>query len=66
MAVQHLRKLISLFYKDYSDKPTATFKAINTAPSIDRPIVKPIAIIEFIKQKQVQLATNTNKQAKKN
>ena len=39
--VQHLRKLISLFYKDYSDKPTATFPTIDTTPPIIRPIVKP-------------------------
>ena len=40
-AVQHLRKLISLFHKNYSDKPTATFPAINTALLTARPTVKP-------------------------
>ena len=36
-AVQHLTKLISLFHKDYPDKPTATSPAIDTAPPITRP-----------------------------
>ena len=40
-AVQHLRKLISSFHKDHPDKPTATFLAINTAPPMTRPTVKP-------------------------
>ena len=50
-AIQHLRKLISSFYKDHSGKPTATFPAINTAPPIARQIVKLPA-----KQKQRRLA----------
>ena len=36
-AVQHLRKLISLFHKDHSDKPMATSPAIDTAPPMARP-----------------------------
>ena len=40
-AVQHLRKLISLFHKDYSDKLTATSLAIDTAPPMARP-TKPL------------------------
>ena len=39
--VQHLRKLISSFHKDYPNKPTATFPAINTAPPMARPTIKP-------------------------
>ena len=39
-AIQHLRKLISSFYKDHLDKPTATSPAIDTAPPIVRPTVK--------------------------
>ena len=62
-AVQHLRKLISSFHKDHPDKPTATFPAINTAPPLARPIVKPT---EPSKQKRGQLANSTNKRAKKN
>ena len=40
-AVQNLRKLISSFHKDYSDKPTATSSVIDTAPPMARPTVKP-------------------------
>ena len=40
-AVQHLRKLISLFQKDHSDKPTATSPAIDITPPMARPTVKP-------------------------
>ena len=38
--VQQLKKLISLFYKDYPGKPTATFSAIDTAPPMAGPIIK--------------------------
>ena len=40
-AVQHLRKLISSFYKDHPDKPRATFPAIGNAPPMVRTTVKP-------------------------
>ena len=33
-AVQHLRKLVSIFYKNYSNKPIATFLFIDLALSI--------------------------------
>ena len=62
-AVQHLRKLISLFYKDHPDKPTATFPAMNTASPMARPTVKPT---EPLKQKRRRPANSTNKQAKRN
>ena len=41
LAVQHLRKLISSFHKDHSDKPTTNSPAIDTASPMARPIVKP-------------------------
>ena len=41
-AVQQLRKLISLFYRDHPDKPIATSSAIDTAPSMTRPTIRPI------------------------
>ena len=41
LAVQHLRKLISLFHKDHPNKPTATSPAIDTAPPTARPTVRP-------------------------
>ena len=62
-AVQHLRKLISSFHKDHLDKPTATFSAIDTAPPMARPTVKPTGPP---KQKQGRPANSTNKRAKKN
>ena len=42
-AVQHLRKLIRSFHKDHPDKPTATSEAIDTAPPMARPTIKPAA-----------------------
>ena len=42
-AVQHLKKLISLFYKDHPDKPTAISEAIDTTPSMAKPTIKPAA-----------------------
>ena len=62
-AIQHLRKLISSFHKDHSDKPTATSPAIDTAPLTARPTVKPT---EPLKRKQRRPANSTNKRAKKN
>ena len=59
IAVQHLRKLISLFHEDHSNKPTATFPAINTAPPIARLTVKLPA-----KRKQGQPTGHAKKRAK--
>ena len=56
--VQHLRKLISSFHKNYSDKSTAIFPAIDTISPMARPTAKPI---EFLKQKQEQLIRRTTK-----
>ena len=39
-AVQHLKKLISSFYKNHPGKLTATSPAINIAPPMARPTVK--------------------------
>ena len=50
LAVQHLRKLISLFYKNHLNKLTAISKAINIAPLIARPTIRPT--VKPIKQKQ--------------
>ena len=38
--IQHLRKFVSLFYKNHFDKPTAISETINTAPLIAKPTVK--------------------------
>ena len=40
LAVQHLQKLIILFYKNYLDKPIAISKAIDIILPITRPIIK--------------------------
>ena len=39
-AVQHLRKLISSFYKDYPDKPTTTLLAIETTLPMARSTIR--------------------------
>ena len=62
-AVEHLKKLISLFHKDYLVKPTATSPAINTTSPMARPTVK---LNESLKQNRGQRANSINKQAKKN
>lgn len=41
-AGQHLRKFISLFYKDHLNKLTVIFAAINTVLLITRLTIKPI------------------------
>ena len=65
--VQYLRKLISSFYKDHSDKPTATSFSIDTTLLMARPTVKlTIKPTEPSKQKQERPANSINKQAKKN
>ena len=66
-AVQHLRKLISSFHKDHPDKPTATSEAIDTAPPMARPTIKPAAKPTTPKRKRGRPPGNsTNKRAKKN
>ena len=63
-AVQHLKKLISSFYKSYLEKPTTTSSPINSALLMAKPTIKPTQPIT--KRKQGQSANSTNKQAKKN
>ena len=62
--VQHFKKLISSFHKDYLEKPITTFPPIDSAPPISRSIIKPTQLIT--KQKQGRPANSVNKQAKKN
>ena len=65
LAIQHFRKLISSFYKNHSDKSTANFPAINTAPPMARLIVRlTVKSTKPPKQKRGRPANNTNKQAK--
>ena len=62
-AVQHLKKLISSFHKDYSKKPTITSLPIDFTPPIARPTVKPTAKA-ITKQKRGRPANSLSKQAK--
>lgn len=57
--VQHFRKLINLFHKNYSDKLTTISKAIDTILLMARPIIRPTA--KPTKQKQGRSANSTNK-----
>ena len=61
-AVQHLKKLISSFYKNHPDKSTATSPAIDTTLPMARPTAKPA---EPPKQKRGRPANRTIKRAKK-
>ena len=64
LVVQQLRKLISLFHKDYLEKPTATFSQINSTPAMARPIVK-LTAKSTIKQKQSRPANSATNKPKK-
>ena len=71
LAIQHLKKPISLFYKDHPDKPIAIFETIDTALPMAKPTIKlaakPTIRPMAPKQKQGRLPGNSiNKQAKKN
>ena len=59
-AVQHLKKLISCFYKKNLKKPTAISLPIKSAPPIARSTIRPI----FLKRKWGQPAGIASKQAK--
>ena len=60
-AVQHLRKLISLFPKKHPDKPTANFPAIDIGPPMARLTVKPT---EPLKRKRGQPKGRAKKRTK--
>lgn len=49
-AIQYIRNYISLFYKNYSNKPIKTSSAIDTTSPIAKLTIKPIT--ELTKQKQ--------------
>ena len=52
LAVQYFRKLINLFYKNHLNKPIIISKAINNAPPMAKPTIKPAAKLMAPKQKQ--------------
>ena len=58
-AVQHLKKLISSFHKDYPQKSIATSPLINSAPPMARATVKPTT-----NRNQSRPVNSTSKQAK--
>ncbi len=51
LAIQHLRKLVTIFYCDHLDKPIAISLSIDSAPLIARPTIKPRAEVSSTKQK---------------
>lgn len=63
-AIQQLKKIISLFYKNHPNKPITTSKAIDIVLLIAGLTIS--LIIELTKQKQGRLTKNTSKHAKKN
>ncbi len=58
LAVLHLCKLMSTFYHDYPEKPTATSPSIDSAPLMARPTAKPRAKASS-KQKRGRLAKDS-------
>ena len=60
-AVMHLSKMISTFYKDHSEKATATFPPFDSTPPMAKPSVKPAK--PSAKRKQGR-PTGSTKQAK--
>ena len=64
LAIQYIRKLISLFHKNHPEKPIATSPPVDSTPPMTRPTVKPAKPIWM--RKRGQPINNANKQAKKN
>ena len=60
--IQHLKKLINLFHKKHTKKPTTNFLIINFSLLMAKPIVKPTRAIS--KRKQGWPAKSANKQAR--
>ena len=58
-AVMHLRKMVSTFYKDHSEKPTAISAPLDSAPPMAKPTVQLPA-----KQKQRRPTGRAKKRAK--
>ena len=63
LAVQHIKKLINSFHKDYPDKPTAILLSINIAPLITKTIIKLAnkLVAESAKQNRGWPANSSNK-----
>ena len=65
LAIQHLRKLISLFYKEHLNKPITTSKAIHFAPPMARPTVRP-TVTKTKKRKRGRPIKDASKRARRN
>ncbi len=59
-AVLYLYKLISTFYRDYPEKPTANSLPIDSIPPIARPIIKSRTKVSNTKQKRDRLVKNSS------
>ena len=59
LAVIHLRKLISTYHKEHTEKPTATSPPLNFAPPIAKPMVP-----KKLKQKCGRLNKRPNKRSR--
>ncbi len=60
LAVIHLRKLISTFYKEHPEKPTATSLPLDSAPPMARPTIP-----KEPKQKRGRPSKGANKRGQK-
>ena len=40
LAIMHLRKMVSIFYQDYPEKPTAISAPLDSAPPMTKPTIQ--------------------------
>ena len=66
LAIQHLRRLVTTFYKENAHKLTANSTPVDTAPPSARPTVKPGAWNNKQKRGRLAKASSTSKRFKKN
>ncbi len=65
LAMLHLYKLISTFYRDHLEKPTTTSPPIDSTSPMAKPIVRPKASITKQKRGRPAKANGTSKRTKK-
>ena len=67
-AIQHLRRLVSIFHKKHPEKPIATSPPVDSAPPMAKPTVKALLKPSAAKQKRSRHAKTSvaNKRAKNN
>lgn len=66
LAIQHLRKLVSIFYNKNLDKPSAISTLVDTVPPTARSIIQLEAQNNRQKQGQPAMANSIRKRFKKN